>query len=300
MKRVILNSIGITIFLLLLACGSHQDLTVQEKRPPEELIKDGDMLYQQGNYKEALDTYNRVLLFYPTADLDINAELKIAKCYSKMEKYEKQMDVLLRILKENLIPEYVPEIYIQIGEYYEKAAKFNPEATHGDTTDYKTAVSYYDKAFNYEDSNNKAEKIEALYRKALVEAKLGQTDLAVEQYQRIVDDYPDSPFAVLAQIKLMNPKNTAELSTFSDSLDVYRQRLAKAGKEIPKSQKKNIQEQTNEPSKNQSFEEYLNKNPIDTTKTERPANVRQNQDSTLTPADTTQRNTPAQSDTLKK
>lgn len=291
MKKLILSSIGIAIFLLLLACGSHKNLTMEEKRSPEELIQAGDMLYEQGNYKQAIDTYNRLLLFYPTSDLDIDAKLKIARCYGKMEKYEKQMDVLLQLLKENLIPERVPEIYIQIGEYYEQAARFNPEGTKGDSVDYQTAISYYTKAYNYEDSNDEVAKSEALYRKALVEAKIGKTDDAAQTYQMIANTFPESPFAVLAQIKLMNPKDTSELSTISDSLAVYKKRLAQAGMEAPKAQESEMKGQENNPPSNQSIEEYLNQEGSKTPKTEemQPA-----------PADTAKAETPVEADSLKK
>ena len=291
MKKVILNSIGIVIFLMLLACGSQKQLTVQEKRSPQELIKAGDQLYAQGDYKDALETYNRLLIFYPTSDLDIDAKLRIAKCYAKLEKYEKQMDVLLQLLKENLIPEYVPNIFIQIGEYYETAARFNPMNEQGDSADYQTAIDYYNKAIHYEDSNNKEAKIEAMYRKALVEAKMGKTELAAQHYQDIIDNYPNSPFAVLAQIKLMNPQNTSELSTFSDSLAVYKKRLAEAGIAAP-TKEGEIQAPTENTQKGQSFEEYLNQNPVDTTQTEQPQ----------APAatDTTQTLTPTEPDTTSK
>ncbi len=269
MKKAILSTVGIIIFLMLLACGSNKQLTVQEKRSPQELIKAGDQLYAQGDYKNALETYNRILIFYPTSDLDIDAKLRIAKCYSKMEKYEKQMKVLLQLLKENLIPEYVPAIFIQIGEYYETAALFNPENSNGDSADYQTAIDYYNKAIHYEDSNNKEAKIEAMYRKALVEAKLGKDEIAAQQYQDIIDAYPDSPFAVLAQIKLLNPKDTKELSTLSDSLAVYKKRLAQAGISMPQ-KGKTLQSTPALPSKTQSFEEYLNQNPVDTTQAEAP------------------------------
>lgn len=291
MKKVILNSIGIVIFLMLLACGSHKQLTVQEKRSPQELIKAGDQFYAQGDYKDALETYNRLLIFYPTSDLDIDASLRIAKCYAKLEKYEKQMDVLVQLLKENLIPEYVPNIYIQIGEYYETAARFNPAKEQGDSADYQTAIDYYDKAIHYEDSNNKDAKVEAMFRKALVEAKMGKSGLAAQHYQDIIDTYPDSPFAVLAQIKLLNPKDTSELSTYSDSLAAYKKRLAQAGVAVPQKGEE-IQTAPENTQKNQSFEEYLNKNPADTTQTEQPQ----------VPAttDTTQTLTPAEPDTTSK
>ncbi len=256
MKRMVLFSIIlISSFLLLASCGSKKDVTLQETRSPEELIQDGDLLFAQGNYEKALETYQRLLIYYPTSDLDIETKLRIAQCYNKMEKYEKQMDTLLEILRENLVPEKVPYIYIQIARYYEEAARFNPSGN--DTADYETAMKYYKKAIAYKDSKDEKAKSEAKYRMALLEAKLGQVNLATQHYQEIVNEYPDSPFAILAQYKLLNPADYSELSTIPDSLEAYKMRLnlPAEGEETP------LQEETETAP---SFDEYL-KNPQTTT-----------------------------------
>jgi len=201
------------------------------------------------------------------------------------------MDVLLQLLKENLIPEYVPNIYIQIGEYYETAARFNLSSENGDSADYQTAIDYYNKAIGYEDSNNKEAKIEALYRRALVEAKMGKKEAAARDYQEIVDKYPDSPFAVLAQIKLLNPADASELSTLSDSLAVYKKRLAQAGVAMPQAGAGAAKPLPAAQEKTQSFEDYLQQNPADSSAAgeQMPAAT-----------DTTQTTTPVEPDTTRQ
>ncbi|NOX90409.1 MAG: tetratricopeptide repeat protein [Calditrichaeota bacterium] len=280
MKKLIISSMMFMVFIALLACGSNKEATLKETRSPEEIIQAGDMLFAQGKYEQALDTYQRLLIFYPTSDLDVDAKLKIAECYNKLEKYEKQMDVLLQLLKENLIPERVPAIYIQLGKFYEQAALFNPGTSGNDTLDYQKAIEYYEKAIKYKDSKDKEAKTQALYRKALVEAKLGQLDEAIKNYQEIVDKNPESPFAVLAQIKMQDPQNTAELSTFSDSLEVYKSRLGKPA--TP--EKSEATPEVEESQKVPAFEEYLK----ESTETEE------------SPADTSKTEIPAEPDTLKK
>ena len=142
-----------------------------------------------------------------------------------MENYEAQMDALLTLLKENIIPEEVPQIYVQIGQFYEQAALFNPGNVSTDTSDYKTAIEYYKKASVYQDSEDKNSKAAGLYRQALVEAKIGAFNEAAKHYQLVRDTYPESDFAVLAAIKLQNPQDTSELPADAASIEKYKQDL---------------------------------------------------------------------------
>ncbi len=233
MKRLLLLSFFVVaLFVFFNACGgSKKDTVVQESRSPEQLLQDGDLLFAQGKYKEALDTYQRLLIFYPTSELDIDTKLRMAECYNKLEKYEEQMDILLQLLKENLIPEKVPAILTQIGKYYEEAARFNPQ--NADSIDYQKAIDYYQRAIKYEDSNDEWSKAEAKFRIGLVYAKMGKFDKAREAYERVLTENPDSPFAVLAQVKLQNPQSTTELSTLPDSIEVYKSRLGALFQELP-------------------------------------------------------------------
>ncbi len=250
MKRTMLLSLlSLLLLLAFYSCGGKKETVLQETRSPEQILQDGDLLFAQGQFKEALDTYQRLLIFYPTSELDIDAKLRIAECYNKLEKFEEQMDILLQLLKENLIPEKVPAIYVQIGKYYEVAARFNPQ--NADSADYKTAIDYFNRAIRYEDSNDEWAKAEAEYRMGLVYAKLGDLDKARESYEKVLSDYPASPFAVLAQMKLQQPTDTKELSTFPDSVEAYKARL---GALLQSPAEEQMPEQ---PAQGQSLEEYI-------------------------------------------
>ena len=79
---------------------------------------------------------------FPTSDLHIDAQLLISKTLGAQEKYEEQFDLLLRVLKENIIPERVPIIYTQIAEFYEKGL--------GVKQNIAKALYYYRKALSGE------------------------------------------------------------------------------------------------------------------------------------------------------
>ncbi len=218
------------IMLLVLAiflfygCGSSNKST-EMTRGPEALMAEGDMQFNAGSYNQAIKSYESVIYLHPTSDMHVDAQLKIAECHAKMEDYETQMDILLQLLRENIIPERVPEIYIQIGRFYERAAQFNPGTITTDTTDYKTAIDYYTRAVKYKDSDDNEAKSQAHFRRALVEAKIGNINKAIQDYQLITERYPNNTYVLLAQVKLLNPGDTSEPATDETSLTKYRQQL---------------------------------------------------------------------------
>ena len=206
-------------------CSSNKGVKDAEQITDQEMLDTGNNQLAAGNYQEAVNTYKSMMFRFPTSDLHIKAQLKIAEAYGKAEDYEAQMDALLTLLKENIIPEEVPQIYVQIGQFYEQAALFNPGNVSTDTSDYKTAIEYYKKASVYQDSEDKNSKAAGLYRQALVEAKIGAFNEAAKHYQLVRDTYPESDFAVLAAIKLQNPQDTSELPADAASIEKYKQDL---------------------------------------------------------------------------
>ncbi len=229
-KIALANIIILLIALITASCSMFGKKEETNLNTAEAVIEQGDALYEQGKYEEALKMYKSMLIDFPTSDLHIDAQLRIADTYGKLDKYEDQMDVLLRLLRENIIPDRVPEVYCQIGEFYEKAALFNPGMVSSDTADYNTALDYYKKAIEYTDSEDQLSKSKAQYRSALVNAKLGRIQKAIDEYNLVISKYPNSPYATLAKMKLKSPDNTAELSLSEEAMKSYAEIL---GEQIP-------------------------------------------------------------------
>ncbi len=226
MKFVHLLLLLTALFVLTMGCSSNNEVKEGPLFSDKEMMATADQQFAAGKYLDALNTYQSLLMEHPTSDLHIDTQLKIAAVYGKMENYEAQMDALHTLLSENIIPRQIPNIYVQIGQFYEQAARFNPGTVTTDTSDYQTAISYYQKAFNYKDSEDSTAKAEAGYRKALTEARIGQVSEAVKDYQLVVDQFPQTDFAVLASVKLTNPNDVSELKTDPASIESYRQTLA--------------------------------------------------------------------------
>jgi len=239
LKTLILFTLSL---FLIFACGSGKKAGESAIKSPETLLAEGDASMQAGDYTKAAQTYESILVLHPTSDYQVETQLRIAEAYAKMEKYEDQMDLLLRVLKENIIPGYVPQIYVQLGKFYERAAEFNPGLMDTDSSDYNKAIHYYERATRYEDSEDKEAKAEALFRHGLVEAKLGDLDQASLFYETVAYQYPDQTFATLAKIKLQDPKDTSELSTDNASMNSYYDKIGE--KPAPKTEEQPVKEET--------------------------------------------------------
>ena len=215
-------------FFLFAGCSSNKEADKEELISPEEMYESGNLQFAQEKYAEAINTYQNLLVKYPTSDLHIDTQLKIASAHGKLENFEEQMSILSRLLKENIIPEKVPRIYVQIGKFYERAAGFNPGVATSDTSDYEKAIGYYKKAFDYQDSKDREAKAEAAYRRALSEAKIGKLEQAKTDYGIVVDYFPGTIYSLLSSVKLSDVSDTSELATDEAAQASYRQQLGLA------------------------------------------------------------------------
>jgi len=199
------------LFTLMMACGGTKNEDIDYTQITDaEMMQLADKKMEAGDYKNAINDYNKLLLDFPTSNLHIDAQIKIAEAYGNLD---------------NIIPERVPRIYVQLGKFYERAALFNPGITSTDSSDYNHAISYYDNALKYPDSDDNGSKSEAVYRRALVEAKIGLVDEAIGRYRLVSSLFPNTNFSILAQIKLKDPANTSELATTDSAMTSYKQTL---------------------------------------------------------------------------
>jgi len=203
--------VSLLLLTAFIACGGSKDDIIIEDETPESLIQKGEVEFSNGNYDRSMQLAQLMLDNFPTSDLHIDAQLLISKSLGGQEKYEEQFDLLLRILKENIIPEKVPLIYMQIGEFYENSARWNPGDVTTDSVDYTNAAGFYKKAVFYPNSDDRYTKANALYRMALMHAKLNEIETASKAYQELIATFPESPYSSLARTKLTDPTNTDEL-----------------------------------------------------------------------------------------
>jgi tetratricopeptide (TPR) repeat protein len=193
---------AVSMILILLVAGcSKKNAKTNPGNTPEELLTYADRAFNSGDYESAFLAYGLIYDQHPTSREYIDAAIGMSRCYGEFEDYERSFEMLHNLLKENLIPSKVPQIYNVIGDFYERSAGISEQLTGQGYTDYKTAIGYYKKAIDYPNSEDQKAKSYSQYKIGSLYIKIAEYDSALQALQKTVDDYPTQQWASLAQEK---------------------------------------------------------------------------------------------------
>lgn len=209
MRTIMLGTIIISLFIL--GCGSSEKEIVLTELTDTELMEMAAKYFETKNYDKAIETYDYIKKNFPDTDYFVEVNIGKARALGKKEHYEDQLDLIYKTLKANIMPQKVPRIYVEIGNFYQKFAPFDPglSGTGGLEEDYKIAIDFYKKALQYDESNDNDAKSEALANIGLVSAKQKNYEEATKIYQNFLKTYPQSPYYLSVSQRLNNIKNVA-------------------------------------------------------------------------------------------
>jgi outer membrane protein assembly factor BamD len=113
MKRTV--ALILVLLFVLSGCAWFKS---KEEKNAQELISDGMDQFNDGNYKEAVDSFEKLKDWYPFSKYVILAELKIGDAYYYLKNYPEAVSAYESF--ENLHPrnEAVPYVIYQIGLCY--------------------------------------------------------------------------------------------------------------------------------------------------------------------------------------
>lgn len=154
----------------------------------------GDLLYQEGNYNEAIVVFNKVLEDYPDAYI-IN--MSLGDCCFKMEDYAQAEEFYLKVLEKE--PEN-HDVLMAIGncysnqgdndkalEWYKKIeidkikdpiVLYNIGTYFYNSSQVEDALVYYKKALEL-----KEDFLDVIYQYGLAQLALGKNDLALNEFE---------------------------------------------------------------------------------------------------------------------
>lgn len=113
MKKTVIFSIFIVFFIS--GCAWFQS---QDEKSAQELVSVGISDYRDGDYKDALESFEKLRDWYPFSKYAILAELKIADAHYELKQYDQAVITYEEF--ENLHPrnEAIPYVVYQIGNCY--------------------------------------------------------------------------------------------------------------------------------------------------------------------------------------
>jgi tetratricopeptide (TPR) repeat protein len=211
--------IRFSIFLLLViiffvSCSKKTSkVTVNKQSGAEELLAYGDKVYNTGDYESAFLAYGVIYKEYPTSREYIDATIGLSRCYGQLQNHEKEFELLYNLLRENIIPSKVPQVYNAIAEFYENSAGISEQLTGDATQDYKTAIGYYEKAIKYQNSEDEKAKGYAQYKIGELYENLGEFERSLEAYEKTVTNYQGVDWDLLAseKISIIQTKREAQI-----------------------------------------------------------------------------------------
>jgi outer membrane protein assembly factor BamD len=113
MKRI--TALLLVSLLLISGCAWFE---TKEERTAQELVSDGMDQFNDGDYKKAIESFEKLKDWYPFSKFVILAELKTADAYYRLQKYEDAVTGYEDF--ENLHPrnEAIPYVIFQTGLCY--------------------------------------------------------------------------------------------------------------------------------------------------------------------------------------
>ena len=195
---------GLIILLVLTGCSSLQDrldkwLGVDEEESAQELAWDGMDAYDSGNYRKAIEKFQKLKDFYPFSKYAILAELKIADAHYHREEYEEAIFEYENFERLHPRNEAIPYVIYQIGRcYYDQI-----DTVDRDQTSARKALETFQRLQKQFPEDQYARRAEEHISKTL-KSLAGHTyyigvfyyktrhyKAALHRFMSIISDYPD-------------------------------------------------------------------------------------------------------------
>lgn len=187
------------LFIALLVFQGCAFFAVKEEKYAQELADDGMEAYHEGDYKEAIESFEKIKDWYPFSKFAMLAELKIADSHYKLQEYDDAVAAYEEF--ENLHPlnDAIPYVIFQTGLCYFEQVD-TPDRDQTKARKALDAFSRLIKRFPKDTYALKAgEYINTCY-KSLAESEFGiglyyykskNYKAALKRFKAVLTNYPD-------------------------------------------------------------------------------------------------------------
>jgi len=222
-KQIRLALLGLMLSVVLAGCATEKDTTgsevrnllgidedaavsseatIEQRYEPLAIMKRAESFYGKKNYIEAAGEYQRFLDLHPLHRLAPYAQFRLAMSYFKQintidrdaEPLQKAMQALQKLVQVYPNSPYVAEAKAKLAVCRERLARYQMYIGHFyyHKGAYPAAVYRFNKVIQeYGDLEITSE---ALYRLALSQQGLGQTEKAETALRLLLEKYPESDY----------------------------------------------------------------------------------------------------------
>jgi outer membrane protein assembly factor BamD len=198
LKTRLFALIFVAAFILSIGSGCAL-FAVKEEKYAQELAGDGMEAYQEGKYKDAIESFEKIKDWYPFSKYAILAELKIADSHYKLKEYDEAVTAYEQF--ENLHPlnDAIPYIIFQTGLcYFEQVDTFDRDQSKA-----RRAIEVFNRLIKQFPDNSysaKAREYTGICHKSLAESEFGigvfyykskHYKAALKRFKSVIVNYPD-------------------------------------------------------------------------------------------------------------
>lgn len=184
---------------ILSVCSGCALFAVKEEKYAQELAGDGMEAYQDGNYKDAIESFEKIKDWYPFSKYAILAELKIADSHYKLKEYDEAVTAYEQF--ENLHPlnDAIPYVIFQTGLcHFEQVDTFDRDQSKA-----RKAIEAFNRLIKQFPDNSyslKAKEYTGICYKSLAESEFGigifyykskHYKAALKRFKSVIINYPD-------------------------------------------------------------------------------------------------------------
>lgn len=187
------------LFIALLVCQGCALFAVKEEKYAQELADDGMEAYHEGDYKEAIESFEKIKDWYPFSKYAMLAELKIADSHYKLKEYDDAVAAYEEFGNLHPLNDAIPYVIFQTGLcYFEQV-----DTPDRDQTTARKALDAFNrliKQFPKDTYALKAGEYTNICYKSLAESEFGiglyyykskYYKAALKRFKAVLTNYPD-------------------------------------------------------------------------------------------------------------
>jgi outer membrane protein assembly factor BamD len=210
----------IPFFMMAAGCAKHKP-----EKTAEELAVEGQAFFEQKDYREAIDSYERLRDWYPFSVHAKDAKLKVADAYFLLEEYDQAITAYQTYYQLHPTDPQIPYVLYQIGRCdFDRMVSIDRDQTPAANA----LESFRSLIAQFPDSEYAARAEDhiqdCLQNLAAKEHYIGtfyfnskNYKAALHRFQSVVDDYPD--FGLHAEAREYIERSKALIAASADAED---------------------------------------------------------------------------------
>ncbi len=192
-------SAWILCFSLLLSLAGCALFETGEELPADVLVSEGMYEFEKGDYRDAIDAFQKLRDWYPFSKYAILAELKIADAHFRLDEYEEAAAAYEQFERLHPKNEAVPYVVYQIGSCCFKRM----QAVDRDQTAARNALDAYERLVRQHPDDEYARRARLRIRDCYLRLaghefyvgryyyRAGEYKAAMERFRTVLMSYPD-------------------------------------------------------------------------------------------------------------